>query len=110
MEAVDLQRQGTELLELASSASSGRRTSTIHSAPDVGLSQILLALVAGQRLSDHENPGDATLQVLSGRVLLSAGSDEWTVAAGRHLTIPRRRHALLALDDSVVLLTFVKAS
>lgn len=35
------------------------------------LRQTLIALRADARLDDHESPGDATLQVLAGRVLLT---------------------------------------
>jgi quercetin dioxygenase-like cupin family protein len=65
-------------------------------------------LLAGRELSEHENPGQASLQVLSGRVRLSAGADGWELGAGGHVRIPPRRHGLVALEDSVELPTMVK--
>ncbi|MCY6924128.1 hypothetical protein OYB25_27235, partial [Escherichia coli] len=54
---------------------------------------------------EHENPGEATLQVLEGRVELSAGEDSIFLAAGEHAVIPQQRHCLHAREDSVVLLS-----
>ena len=42
------------------------------------------------------------------RVRLTAGDDVWESEAGGHVTIPGERHALAALEDSVVLLTLVE--
>jgi quercetin dioxygenase-like cupin family protein len=69
------------------------------------LRQTLIALRSGARLDEHESPGEATLQVLHGRVALVAGDDRWELSAGDLLAIPAARHALEALDDAVVLLT-----
>jgi quercetin dioxygenase-like cupin family protein len=41
-------------------------------------------------------------------VRLTAGDDVWESEAGGHVIIPGERHALAALEDSVVLLTVVK--
>ena len=64
--------------------------------------------MAGRELSEHENPGEASLRVIGGRVRLSAGDDGWELGAGGHVRIPPRRHGLVALEDSVVLLTMVR--
>jgi quercetin dioxygenase-like cupin family protein len=69
------------------------------------LRQTLIALKAGAVLGEHEAPGEATLQVMEGQVVLRADSDEWEAGAGDHLVIPPQRHDLEALADSVVLLT-----
>ena len=68
----------------------------------------MIALRAGEELSEHENPGEATLQVLSGRVLLKTGGVSWNGSAGDLITIPDELHSLDAVEDSVVLLTVVK--
>ncbi|MGH3553312.1 MAG: LuxR family transcriptional regulator, partial [Mycobacterium sp.] len=39
---------------------------------------------------------------------LTAGDDAWEGKVGDYVTIPPRRHALLSLEDSVVMLTVVK--
>jgi quercetin dioxygenase-like cupin family protein len=68
----------------------------------------VIALLAGRGLDEHESPGEATLQVLSGRVRLEAGDASTDASAGDLVEIPPARHALHAYDDSVVLLTVTK--
>ena len=63
------------------------------------------ALLEGSSLSDHESPGEATLQVLVGRVRLSWSDEAVDLGTGGFVVIPRERHGLLALTDAVVLLT-----
>jgi quercetin dioxygenase-like cupin family protein len=94
-----------ELLARAGEASSGRATQAHHAAPGGVLTQVALALKADKHLSEHENPGEAFLHVLVGRVRLVAGDQEWEVGASELIAIPQRRHSLIALEDSVVLLT-----
>lgn len=94
----------------ARSATNGRSAHTVHTVhggSDHALRHTLLALTAGHGLDDHESPGEATLQVLRGRVRLTAGDESWEGADGDHLVIPALRHSLAAVDDSVVLLTVV---
>lgn len=99
-----------DLLARAAEASSGRATHAFHAAPKGVLSQVVLALMAGQSLSEHENPGEAFLHVLRGRARLSAGDDAWDMGPGELIAIPQRRHALLALEDAVVVLTMARVS
>jgi quercetin dioxygenase-like cupin family protein len=72
------------------------------------LHQTLVALAAGRRMEEHESPGEATLHVLQGRVRLVAGADSWDGLSGDLLIVPASRHALEAIEDSVVLLTVAK--
>jgi quercetin dioxygenase-like cupin family protein len=65
-------------------------------------------LTAGSALSEHENPGEATVQVLGGRVRLVTDATEWEGRDGDLLIVPRARHTLYALEDSAVLLTVAK--
>ena len=44
--------------------------------------------MAGRSLDEHESPGEATLQVLSGKVRLDAGSDSWEGSVGDLLRDP----------------------
>ena len=69
------------------------------------LRQTVIALTAGSSLSEHDNPGDATILVLSGRVRLTAGDDNWEGREGDLLLIPSARHSMLAVDDATVLLS-----
>jgi quercetin dioxygenase-like cupin family protein len=98
----------TEHLAKARTASSGRSAHTIYGGHDRTLRQTLIALRAGQRLDEHENPGEATLQILHGRVRLVSEGTSREGAAGDLLVIPDARHALEALEDAGVLLTVAK--
>lgn len=101
---VNLTTAAVELLEEARAANAGRAGRTLTPGAGVPLKQTLLALLAGERLNDHDSPGTATLQVLQGAVRLTAGEDV-ELAAGDHAPIPPQRHGLQAHEDTVVLLT-----
>lgn len=100
-----LTRLAEEHLASAHDHESGRSAVTIHGGREHHLRQTLIALAGGRSLGEHESPGEATLQVLRGRVRLHAGDDAWEASAGDYLLIPPRRHDLEALEDAVVLLT-----
>ncbi|MEU1970981.1 cupin domain-containing protein [Microbacterium sp. NPDC019599] len=97
-----------ELLDTARSVPSGRAARTIMGDHEHALRQTVIALRGGEQLNEHESPGEATLQVLAGRIRLVAGEEAWDGASGDHLAIPPRRHRLDAVEDSAVLLTVVK--
>jgi quercetin dioxygenase-like cupin family protein len=108
MESTSLSSLAEAQLEAARGAASGRSAQTIHGGHDRSLRETMIALVSGSALSEHESPGEATLQVVQGRVRLSSGEDAWEGAVGDHVIIPGERHSLTALEDAVVLLTVVK--
>ncbi|VXA93426.1 cupin domain-containing protein [Aeromicrobium sp. 9AM] len=95
-------------METAKKTSSGRSAHTVYGGHEHVLRQTLIALQAGINLDEHENPGEATLQVLHGRVTLVAGENRWNGSPGDLITIPDSRHSLEAVEDSVVLLTVGK--
>lgn len=96
-------------LTKARSVSAGRSSDTIFGGAEHSLRQTLFALVAGATLHDHESPGEATLQVLTGHVVLTGGPEgDVHGHIGDLLVIPNVRHGLRAEEDSAVLLTVVK--
>lgn len=96
-------------LEKARSVSSGRSSDTVYGGAEHSLRQTVVALTAGAKLNDHESPGEATLQVLSGHVTVTGGpSGDIDGHYGDLIVIPPVRHGLLAVTDSVVLLTVAK--
>jgi len=105
MEGLSLGTLVDEHLAIAREHESGRSAVTIHGGREHHLRQTLIALLEGRALGEHDSPGEATLQVLRGRVRLQAGDDAWEGAAGDYLLIPADRHDLTALEDAAVLLT-----
>jgi quercetin dioxygenase-like cupin family protein len=95
-------------LEAAARAPSGRSAATVYGGHEHALRQTLIALKAGRALSEHENPGEATVHVLHGRVVLRAGDDSWSGWDGDLIIAPPAPHSVEAVEDSVVLLTVVK--
>jgi quercetin dioxygenase-like cupin family protein len=109
MESISLTSMASEKLAEARRAHSGRAAHTIHGGHDHELRQTVLALLAGHELSEHDSPGQASLQVLQGHVRLIAGDDAWDGNTGDYVVIPPQRHSLQAVDDSVVMLTVFKS-
>jgi quercetin dioxygenase-like cupin family protein len=94
-----------EHLDLARAASSGRSSHLVYGGSDHTLRQVVIALADDRMLDEHENPGEATVQVLLGRVRLESQEESWDGSTGDLLVVPEARHTLKALEDSVVLLT-----
>ena len=94
----------------AGAASSGRSAETVFGGHEHALRQTVIALTAGSALDEHENPGEATIQVLRGRIRLTAGRVAWEGRTGDLLVVPDARHALAAIEDSAILLTVSKTS
>jgi quercetin dioxygenase-like cupin family protein len=69
----------------------------------------MITLVAGHELAEHDSPpGDATLQVLRGRVRFVSASASVELAECGFLPIRPERHSVAADEDAVLLLTVVK--
>ncbi len=108
MNKISLTALAREQLASADRASSGRSAHTVYGGHEHVLRQTVIALRAGQKLDEHENPGEATVHVLRGRVRLIAGKDSWEGSNGDLICVPESRHSLEALEDSAVLLTVAK--
>lgn len=107
MDRTSLDTLAQSLLAEAREAHSGRAAHTVYGGADHALRQTAIALIAGSELAEHNSPGEATLQVLHGKVRLSSSDAAIDGAAGDIVPIPPVRHALAALEDAVVLLTVV---
>ena len=108
MQKSSLTALARQQLELARAASSGRSSSTVYGGHEHRLRQTVVALAAGQALSEHANPGEATVHVLTGRVRLGAGDTSWEGSAGDLIIVPDAPHDLQAIEDAALLLTVAK--
>jgi quercetin dioxygenase-like cupin family protein len=107
MQKTSLDAIAREQLDAAGRAAAARSATTVVGGHEHALRQTVVALKAGAELAEHENPGEATLLVLVGRVKLSADEESWEARTGDLLIIPPARHSLLAIEDAAVLLTAV---
>ena len=110
MDKLSLDAIAQEQATRAAAAPGGRSAQTVYGGHEHALRQTVLALTAGSSLDEHESPGEATVQVLRGRIRLMAGEAAWEGRRGDLLVVPDVRHALHALEDSAVLLTVSKAA
>ncbi|WP_406065539.1 cupin [Streptomyces sp. NBC_01077] len=102
---LDLTALADEHMAAARTAPHGRSAQrVVH---DGVLRQSVIALTAGTSLDEHNTPPAASLEVLRGRVKLTAAGWAEELSAGTLRMLPKERHGLTALDDSVVLLTAV---
>lgn len=108
MDKLSLVATAREQLRKATQAPSHRAAETVYGGHDRSLRQTVIALVAGTSLAEHENPGEATVHVLTGRVRLGGDQAAWEGRVGDLIVVPDQRHTLEALEDAVVLLTVVK--
>lgn len=104
MESLSLPALTDELLTTARQTN-GRAARTVRGGHDHALRQVVSVLTAGHDMNEHDSPGEATLQVLTGRVRLIAGEESWEGAAGGFVVVPSSRHRVEALEDSAILLT-----
>jgi quercetin dioxygenase-like cupin family protein len=101
----DLNTLADEHLAAARAAAHGRSAHLLlQQAP---LRQTVIAITSGTALDEHNAPPAASLQVLRGTVRITAASGDIDLTAGELRPVPQERHGLLALEDTVVLLTAV---
>ena len=94
-------------LERARQAPAARSATTVFGGHEHALRQTVVGLKAGAVLAEHDNPGEATLFVIAGRVTLKADDDAWDGRAGDMIVVPTQRHSVTAEEDSAILLTAV---
>jgi quercetin dioxygenase-like cupin family protein len=95
-------------LAYARSASNRPSSQTIHGGRQQQLRQTVIALPVGQVVDEPDNLDESTLQVLCGRVQLSAGELTSDGSAGEFLIVPAGGHTVESLDDAVLLLTEIR--
>lgn len=108
MDKLSLVATARELTRKAEASSNGRAAETVFGGHEHTLRQTVIALIKGEELAEHENPGEATVHVLSGRVRLVSGSTDWEGRTGDLIAVPAGRHSLEAMETSAVLLTVAK--
>lgn len=108
MQKTSLTALGRTELSLALDATSGRSAKTVYGGHERMLRQTVIAMRAGTTLAEHQNPGEATVFVLSGRVELTAGDVSWSGWNGDLIIVPEAPHSVTAVEDAVVMLTVVK--
>lgn len=108
MQKISIDALARQQIEAAIAAPSGRAADTAFGGHEKALRQTVMAFRAGTQLSEHQNPGEATVFVLKGSVWLKAGGNSWQGKAGDLLIVPDGLHSLEAEEDSAVLFTVVK--
>ena len=110
MRKFSIEAVARQQLTAAHESAASRAATTVVGGHEQALRQTVLALLAGARLAEHGNPGEATLYVISGRVTLAAGGEQWDARTGDLVEIPDARHEVRAEEDSTLLLTSVPRS
>lgn len=95
-------------LEAARRAPAGRSAKTVHGGHEKVLRQTVIALLSDRTTDQWESPGEATVQVIVGRVRVVSDRASWEGSPGDLVVVPRERAAIHAVEDSVVLLTVAK--
>lgn len=72
---------------------------------DNALNVLLMALKKGAHLHEHRTKGPIAVQVISGAIRFSSGSDQRTISAGEMVGLDRGvPHSLEALEESALIL------
>ena len=110
MQKISIEALASQQLRAAADADSGRAADTVFGGHEKILRQTVIGMVKGTRLGEHQNPGEATVFVLRGRVRLSAGDVSWQAREGDLLIMPDARHSLEAEEDCAILMTVAKTN
>jgi quercetin dioxygenase-like cupin family protein len=110
MQKISVEALARQQMKQAATAGGQHTADTVYGGHEKVLRQTVIGMIAGARLAEHENPGEATVLILHGRVRLSTADLAWEAARGDLLIMPDSRHSLDALENSAVLLTVAKRS
>jgi quercetin dioxygenase-like cupin family protein len=105
MDVASIDALATAHLAEAQSAESGRSSTTVYGRSGARLRQTLIALAADRVLGEHQSPGDASVLCLRGQIQIRTNGAQIDLAAGELVAVPARRHDVLAVEPSVLLLT-----
>src|SRR6201991_3858724 len=105
MDTTSLADMARSHIERARNATHGCSSHTVHAGHGRVLRQTVIALRAGETLHENHRSREATLQVLVGRVRLTAGTRALEAVTAELLTVPAEEHTLDAVEDSALLLT-----
>lgn len=95
---------GTYAIDRARASGTGHHAHhVIRSGP---LQQTVIALLEGHRLAEHEAEVPASVYILHGAVQIIA-DEPFALTSGDMHELPRRRRSVVAIDDTVMLLTAV---
>lgn len=108
MQRISLDALAAQQLELAATHGGRPAADTVVGGHERVLRQTVIGMIKGTELGEHNNPGEATVHVLRGRVRLTSQGQSWEGRSGDLLKVPNARHSLHALEDSAVLLTVAK--
>lgn len=108
MQKISIEALARQQLEAAIGSTNGRAADTVYGGHEKVLRQTVMAMTARTRLSEHQNPGDATVFVIQGCVNLRAGGESWQGKPGDLLIVPPGLHSLDAEEDSTFLFTVAK--
>ena len=110
MQKISVEALARQQMKQAATAGGQHTADTVYGGHEKVLRQTVIGMIAGARLAEHENPGEATVLILHGRVRLSTADVAWEATRGDLLIMPDSRHRLAALENSAVLLTVAKLS
>lgn len=109
MQKLSLDALSRELLGRAAGATgSNRAAQTVVGGHEKVLRQTVIAMAKDAAMTEHASPGEASVYVMRGRVVLTAGDQAWEGRDGDLLIVPDTPHSLRALQDSALLLTVAK--
>lgn len=92
-------------LSTARAADNGRHAELLVT--DGPLRQTLIGLTSGTVLQEHNSPPAASIQVLAGVVVVTAGDTEFVFQTGDITALTHERHSVAVSEDAVFLLTTV---